>query len=411
MIYLASASPRRRELLAQVGVGFEVLRRTSMRCVRVAKRRTTMCCGSRATRHGTWPGRGGARPAAAPGVGADTEVVVDGDILGKPRDRAHATAMLRALAGQTHTVLTGLCLVTVHGEHTAVCTSRVTMAPLSDGEIGRYVATGEADDKAGPMPFRGAPARSSPASRQLFGRDGSAAARVARTVRSRRAGVAMSEEVLINVTPQETRVAVVENGVLQEVHIERARARGIVGNIYQGRVTRILPGMQAAFVDVGLERAAFLHASDVRVGLRDGTEPAASPGISELLHDGQDVVVQVVKDPLGTKGARVTTHVTLPARYLVYMPYSRHIGVSQKIGDDAERERLRAMLKSALEGTTAAVSSCAPWPAMSPKRNWRPTSATCAACGRWCRNAPPARLPAACCTRTCRWHCAQCATW
>jgi len=162
----------------------------------------------------------------------------------------------------------------------------------------------------------------------------------------------MSEEVLINVTPQETRVAVVENGVLQEVHIERARARGIVGNIYRGRVTRILPGMQAAFVDVGLERAAFLHASDVRVGLRgDGAEPAAaSPGISELLHDGQDVVVQVVKDPLGTKGARVTTHITLPARYLVYMPYSRHIGVSQKIGDDAERERLRAMLKSALEG-------------------------------------------------------------
>ena len=161
----------------------------------------------------------------------------------------------------------------------------------------------------------------------------------------------MSEEVLINVTPQETRVAVVENGVLQEVHIERSRARGIVGNVYKGRVTRILPGMQAAFVDIGLERASFLHASDVRHGLRsDGAEPATPPGINELLHDSQEVVVQVVKDPLGTKGARVTTHITLPARYLVYMPYSRHIGISQKIEDDAERERLRAMLKSALEG-------------------------------------------------------------
>jgi ribonuclease G len=161
----------------------------------------------------------------------------------------------------------------------------------------------------------------------------------------------MSEEILINVTPQETRVAVVENGVLQEVHIERARARGIVGNIYKGKVTRILPGMQAAFVDVGLERATFLHASDVFVPGRSG-EGGATPGISELLHDGQELIVQVVKDPLGTKGARVTTHITLPARYLVYMPYSRHIGISQKIGDDAERERLRALLKAAVEGDT-----------------------------------------------------------
>jgi ribonuclease G len=160
----------------------------------------------------------------------------------------------------------------------------------------------------------------------------------------------MSEEILINVTPQETRVAVVENGVLQEVHIERARTRGIVGNIYKGKVTRILPGMQAAFVDVGIERAAFLHASDVRVPGRSGDAGGPTPTITELLRDGQELVVQVVKDPLGTKGARVTTHITLPARYVVFMPYSKHIGVSQKIEDDAERERLRAMLKSAIEG-------------------------------------------------------------
>ena len=161
----------------------------------------------------------------------------------------------------------------------------------------------------------------------------------------------MSEEILINVTPQETRVAVVENGVLQEVHIERTRSRGIVGNIYKGKVARILPGMQAAFVDVGLDRATFLHASDVRTAVPGtGVEPPSPPGISELLHDGQELVVQVVKDPLGTKGARVTTHISLPSRYLVYMPYSKHIGISQRIGDDAERERLRAALRAALDG-------------------------------------------------------------
>lgn len=155
----------------------------------------------------------------------------------------------------------------------------------------------------------------------------------------------MSEEILINVTPQETRVAVVENGVVQEVHIERARSRGIVGNVYKGRVVRILPGLQAAFVDIGLERAAFLHVSDIRTA---GAANGPAPPIHELLHDDQDVVVQVVKDSIGNKGARLTTQITLPGRYLVYMPYTRHIGVSQRIGDDAERDRLRALLKSAL---------------------------------------------------------------
>ena len=172
----------------------------------------------------------------------------------------------------------------------------------------------------------------------------------------------MSEEILINVTPQETRVAVVENGVLQEVHIERALARGIVGNIYQGRIVRILPGMQAAFVDIGSERAAFLHASDIRAGDAAGSAnaapgaevaPARRPGaaaapIHELVQEGHEVVVQVLKDPLGTKGARLTTQITLPARYLVYLPHSKHIGISQRIGDDAERERLRALVKSAM---------------------------------------------------------------
>jgi len=155
----------------------------------------------------------------------------------------------------------------------------------------------------------------------------------------------MSEEILINVTPQETRVAIVENGVLQEVHIERASHRGIVGNIYKGRVARVLPGMQAAFVDIGHERAAFLHASDIRAS-NGGNGTGAD--IHQLIQEDQDVVVQVVKDPLGTKGARLTTQVTLPGRYLVYTPYSTHIGISQKIGDDATRDRLRHLVKDAM---------------------------------------------------------------
>ena len=152
----------------------------------------------------------------------------------------------------------------------------------------------------------------------------------------------MSEEILINVTPQETRVAVVENGVLQEVHIERSLSRGIVGNIYKGKIVRILPGMQAAFVDIGLERTAFLHANDARP---DRAQSETVP-IDQLFHDGEEVVVQVIKDPLGTKGARLTTQITLAARYLVYLPYSSRIGVSQKIEDDKVREQMRLAVKA-----------------------------------------------------------------
>lgn len=160
----------------------------------------------------------------------------------------------------------------------------------------------------------------------------------------------MSEEIFINVTPQETRVAVVENGVLQELHIERTRSHGIVGNIYKGKVARILPGMQAAFVDIGLSRAAFLHASDCRFNSEGGNHSVGHPPINELLHEGEHIVVQVAKDPLGNKGARLTMNVTLPARYLVYMPFSKHIGISQKIESEEERERLRELVKVATGG-------------------------------------------------------------
>lgn len=160
----------------------------------------------------------------------------------------------------------------------------------------------------------------------------------------------MSEELLINITPQETRVAFVENGMLQEVHIERARRRGLVGNIYRGKVCRVLPGMQAAFVDVGLERTAFLHASDIHCEQDNGdTSERCVEQINTLLREGQEIVVQVAKDPLGTKGARLTTHISIPSRYLVFMPGSKHIGVSQRIEDEAERERIKEIMRKCTE--------------------------------------------------------------
>ena len=157
----------------------------------------------------------------------------------------------------------------------------------------------------------------------------------------------MSDELLINVTPQETRVAKIENGMLQEVVIERASRRGLVGNIYKGKVCRVLPGMQAAFLEIGLQRTAFLHFSDIVTTeeQKNGTEELT---INDLLRDGQEILVQVVKDPMGTKGARLTTHITIPARYLVYMPNSNHIGVSQKLEDEDERERLKDLIKKLL---------------------------------------------------------------
>ncbi len=162
----------------------------------------------------------------------------------------------------------------------------------------------------------------------------------------------VNQELLINVTPQETRVAVVENGVLQELHIERAQARGLVSNIYKGRVRRVLPGMQAAFVDIGLERAAFLHVSDMQNSAAltgEDEAPAdetATPtvDIRDRLAEGDSVVVQVIKDPLGSKGARLTTELALPSRYLVLLPYTQHIGVSQRIESEDERARLKNIL-------------------------------------------------------------------
>jgi ribonuclease G len=178
----------------------------------------------------------------------------------------------------------------------------------------------------------------------------------------------MGAELVINATSHETRIALIENGTIAELYIERSREKGIVGNIYKGRVIRVLPGMQAAFVDIGLEKAAFLYVADVFDAIeeyesmlesgskkddesRDDQESGAHPEfrplhpIEDLLQEGQELLVQISKEPLGTKGARITSHISLPGRHLVYMPTVDHIGISRRIEDEEERERLREVVE------------------------------------------------------------------
>jgi ribonuclease G len=166
-------------------------------------------------------------------------------------------------------------------------------------------------------------------------------------------------ELVVNTTGKETRLAILENGQLTELLIDRGSERGCVGNVYLGKVVRVLPGMQAAFVDIGLDRAAFLYVGDIHEdaveepdeedaeapekegnGSRGGGRPG-QPAIQDLVSEGQDIIVQVSKDPIGTKGARVTTHVTLPGRFLVYLPADEHVGISRRIEKDRDRRRLR----------------------------------------------------------------------
>ncbi|MFZ3090769.1 MAG: Rne/Rng family ribonuclease [Nitrospirota bacterium] len=175
----------------------------------------------------------------------------------------------------------------------------------------------------------------------------------------------MAIEIIINATREETRVALLENGVITELHIDRKKERGVAGNIYKGRVLKILPGMQAAFVDIGLEKAAFLYVTEVSANIEEYAKmmeeetgetriefeneapkpkKSAPVAIEDLLQEGQEIMVQVVKEPIGTKGARVTTYITLPGRYLVYMPTIEHIGISRRIEEESERKRLREIL-------------------------------------------------------------------
>jgi ribonuclease G len=154
----------------------------------------------------------------------------------------------------------------------------------------------------------------------------------------------MSSEILVNIGPHETRAALVEGGVVQEVYIQRASRHGLVSNIYKGQVKRVLPGMQAAFVEIGLERTAFLHAADMQCAeTAAGREP---PPIDQLLREDQELLVQIVKDPLGSKGARLTTMLSVPSRYLVLLPFDQHVGVSARIEDEVERARLKGVMEA-----------------------------------------------------------------
>src|SRR5205807_5576336 len=159
----------------------------------------------------------------------------------------------------------------------------------------------------------------------------------------------VQEDILINVTPRETRVAITSAGVVQELLVERTASRGLVGNICMGRVARVLPGMQSAFIEIGLERAAFLHVADIweeRQHAHLGAAPAKP--IERILSQGQSRLVQVIKDPIGTKGARLSTQISIAGRLVVYLPQDPHIGISQRIEDETERQLLREKLAQLL---------------------------------------------------------------
>jgi len=161
----------------------------------------------------------------------------------------------------------------------------------------------------------------------------------------------MQEDILINWSPHETRVAIVESGAIQELHVERTLERGLVGNVYLGKVARVLPGMQSAFIDIGLERAAFLHVADVWHRQSDGDPPSVARStqalvpIEKQVFEGQTLMVQVIKDPIGTKGARLSTQISIAGRMLVFLPQDDHVGVSQKISQ-SERDELRSRLQN-----------------------------------------------------------------
>ncbi|NLA89351.1 MAG: ribonuclease G [Alcaligenaceae bacterium] len=159
----------------------------------------------------------------------------------------------------------------------------------------------------------------------------------------------MNEQILINVTPFETRVAIVEQGTVQEIQLERSNQRGNVGNIYLGKVTRVLPGMQSAFIDIGLERAAFIHIADLRENRESRQHENVQVQIEKILFEGQTLLVQVTKDAVGTKGARVSNQISIAGRVLVYLPHDPHIGISQKIETDEERETLKQRVKELMD--------------------------------------------------------------
>ena len=305
-----------------------------------------------------------------PVLAADTAVVLNQEVMGKPRNAAHAEEMLRMLSGRPHRVLTAVAVAARKDDiRVRTSISTVEFRKLSEREICSYASGPEAHDKAGAYAIQGkAAVFISGISGSYSGIMGLPLYETAQLLEE--SGITifpelailalvMNSEILVNVTPQETRVAVIEQGAVQELHIERTSSRGIVGNIYNGRVIRVLPGMQSAFVDIGLDRAAFLHLADIW-RLRQ-SEDADKP-IERLLHEGKNILVQVIKDSIGTKGARLSTQLSIAGRMLVYLPQVSHIGISQRIEDETERKSLREKLKTFAAGRAkkAALSS-GPW--------------------------------------------------
>ncbi|VTP80908.1 Ribonuclease G [Leclercia adecarboxylata] len=351
-LYLASGSPRRQELLTQLGVAFERIV-TGIEEKR-AEGESAQQYVSRLAREKALAGVAQV-PRDLPVLGADTIVILNGEVLEKPHDDEQAFKMLSKLSGQTHQVMTAVALADRQQVLDCLVVTDVTFRVLTEEDIAGYIASGEPMDKAGAYGIQGLGGcfvrKINGSYHAVVGLPLVETYELLSNFNSlREEGIIMTAELLVNVTPSETRVAYIDGGILQEIHIEREARRGIVGNIYKGRVSRVLPGMQAAFVDIGLDKAAFLHASDIM----PHTECVAGEeqkqftvrDISELVRQGQDLMVQVVKDPLGTKGARLTTDITLPSRYLVFMPGASHVGVSQRIESESERERLKKVVSA-----------------------------------------------------------------
>ncbi len=382
-IYLASQSPRRRQLLQQIGVEHRLLvadddeDAEALEAVQPGElpadyvprvTRLKLRAARRRLHARGWPD--------APILCADTTVALGRRILGKPADAAEATAMLRALSGRSHRVLTAVALS--HGQRRPAAHAGLAGALRGAAAAGDRCLRGQrrAFRQGRRVCRAGCHRRLDRACRRVslryhgFAplRDNRAAAKSPRqdacltlplATHPKKNEVA-NQDILINWAPQETRVAVVENGAVQELHIERALERGLVGNVYLGKVARVLPGMQSAFIDIGLDRAAFLHVADLNAfgagggggghnggnGGSTGNGAQAPLPIERQLFEGQTLTVQVIKDPIGSKGARLSAQVSIAGRMLVFLPHDRHIGVSQKIGSAELREQLRARLQA-----------------------------------------------------------------
>ncbi len=322
-----------------------------------------------------------------PVLAADTTVALGDTILAKPKDREDAVAMLKQLSGTVHHVYTALAIKLHDSLQEALSVTEVRFRELSDDEIRRYTRDRGAAGQGRRIRDPGQGINLHRVHQwQLHRRGRPADIRDRAAAGPFRLPAPVNEEILINVTPQETRVAVMQQGVVQELHVERSGSRGLVGNICLGEVSRVLPGMQSAFIQIGLDRAAFLHVADIW-GHRQNHDEAKP--IERILHDGQKLLVQVIKDPIGTKGARLSTQVSIAGRLLVYLPQESHIGISQRIEDEAERALLREKLQHLIPEDEPEASSSAPWRKRRARKNWAPTSNTCANSGPTSRRRPP----------------------